>query len=104
MRKLETRDKSHEIRVTPALLGKNCVQPVSEAMNNEWVHYPQGIQNLWMSSIHPMIVSSFSRLFRSRLHFISTKLYAPKIHDITDKQSYLSTLSTPPIITTTIYI
>lgn len=86
------------------LLSKTCAQPVCEPMYNKWVHYPQVIQNLWTNSIHPLLISPLPPLFLLSSHSISTELYAPKIRDITDRKPYFSTLSTLPIITTTIYI
>lgn len=105
MRKLDARRWTlDDGLIARSQLGKNCAQTVCEAMNNQWVHYPQGMQNLWMSSMLSAIVSPLSRLFLSYLHPISTELYALKIRDITDEKHYFSTLSTPPIITTTTYI
>ncbi len=85
-------------------LRTNCVQLVSLAMNKQWVQLPQVIQILWKNYMGAMILSPLSHLFLSFAHAFPTVLSASKISEITDKQPYFSTLSTPPITTTTIYI
>ena len=85
-------------------VSKNCVQPVSADMNKQWVQLPQVIQNLWTNKSNPMTVSPPGRFFLPIAHAFPTTLFAPKIRDITDKTPHLSTLSTLPITTTTIYI
>lgn len=85
-------------------LRTNCVQPVSLYMNNEWVQHPQVMPVLWMNYIHATILSPLSHFFLRISHAFPTTLYAPKTREITDNTPYFSTLSTPPITTTTIYI
>lgn len=83
---------------------KTCVQVVCSYMNNEWVQLPQDTQNLWTNLIRPTHLSPLTRVFLRFMNYIPTTLCAAKIRAITDIKSYLSTLSTPPTITTTIYI
>lgn len=85
-------------------LGKNCVQVVCESMNNWWAQLPQVIQNLWIEWSDHFTYSPFYYSTVRLYTRFSPTLSISKIRHITDKIPYLSTLSTPPIITTTIYI
>lgn len=90
--------------ITRSQLGTKCAQYVSEVMDNWWVQYPQAIQNLWTTMFYRFTYSPSNPFTTSFSALFSTVLSAAKIRQITDKTSYLSTLSTPPIITTTTYI
>lgn len=85
-------------------LGTNCAQAVGTTMQNQWGECPQYPHSRWDNSPAAKVIPLLPLFILRSLNRIPTYLSAPKTAEITDQTTYLSTLSTPPITITTMYI
>jgi len=83
---------------------KKCVQPVLLARQNKWHVHPQPLRKLWMNQKRLVSCPSPLFFFHQTVRQFHTGLPTGKKPYFTDTLSAFSTLSTPPTITTTIYI
>ena len=84
-------------------LGTNCVQLVREAREKQWDIFPQNPHASWTTTLHPHTALGFTHPFPTFPRQLFAVFYTRNFAAITDRIRGLSTLSTPPITTITIY-
>ena len=85
-------------------LSIKCAQAVRERTQNPWDECTQYPQNAVNNSPDLKVIHLLPIFILRTLNHIPTCLSAPKNAAATDQTPYLSTLSTLPTTTTTIYI
>jgi len=85
-------------------LGKNCVQLVGAGREKQWDIYPQKCSYAGISGSHRQTLPSCTQDYPKFTRIVSALFYTPILRKLTDIIRTFSTLSTPPTITTTIYI
>ena len=83
---------------------KTCVKDVFEYGVIGAYNYPQFSHCLSKTSTHPKVIRPFHVVCREVLRVFVRRLTTAVFQFFPEIDRYLSTLSTPPTITTTIYI
>lgn len=81
-----------------------CVQLVRESREKQWDIYPQKCSYAGISGSHRQTLPSCTQDYPKFTRIVSALFYTPILRKLTDIIRTFSTLSTPPTITTTIYI